>query len=92
MSRSPLRFWRLTPESIKTSSARAEDALAEVESFLDRGMRSGEESALIIHGHGTGALRQAIRDYLAASPYIRMFRPGENHEGGDGVTVVALRA
>jgi DNA mismatch repair protein MutS2 len=71
---------------------RAEDALGEVESFLDRGMRSGEESALIIHGHGTGALRQAIRDYLAASPYIRMFRPGENHEGGDGVTVVALRA
>ncbi len=71
---------------------RAEDALAEVEQFLDRGMRSGEEAALIIHGHGTGALRQAIRDYLASSPYIRMFRPGENHEGGDGVTVVALRA
>jgi DNA mismatch repair protein MutS2 len=71
---------------------RAEDALAEVESFLDRGMRNGEEAALIVHGHGTGALRQAIRDYLAASPYIRMFRPGENHEGGDGVTVVALRA
>ena len=71
---------------------RAEDAIAEVEQFLDRGMRSGEEAALIIHGHGTGALRQAIRDYLASSPYIRMFRPGENHEGGDGVTVVALRA
>jgi DNA mismatch repair protein MutS2 len=71
---------------------RAEDALGELESFLDRGMRSGEEAAIIIHGHGTGALRQAIRDYLAASPYIRMFRPGENHEGGDGVTVVALRA
>jgi len=71
---------------------RAEDALSELESFLDRGMRSGEEAAIIIHGHGTGALRQAIRDYLAASPYIRMYRPGENHEGGDGVTVVALRA
>lgn len=71
---------------------RADDALAEVESFLDRGMRSGEEAALIIHGHGTGALKQAIRDFLAASPYIRMYRPGESHEGGDGVTVVALRA
>lgn len=71
---------------------RADDALAEVESFLDRGMRSGEEAALIIHGHGTGALKQAIRDFLSASPYIRMYRPGENHEGGDGVTVVALRA
>lgn len=71
---------------------RADDALAEVESFLDQGMRSGEEAALIIHGHGTGALKQAIRDFLASSPYIRMYRPGESHEGGDGVTVVALRA
>jgi DNA mismatch repair protein MutS2 len=69
---------------------RADDALAEVESFLDKGMRSGEEAALIIHGHGTGALKQAIRDFLSSSPYIRMYRPGENHEGGDGVTVVAL--
>jgi DNA mismatch repair protein MutS2 len=63
-----------------------------VENFLDQGMRNGEEAALIIHGHGTGALKQAIRDYLANSPYIRMYRPGESHEGGDGVTVVALRA
>ena len=71
---------------------RADDAIAEVESFLDRGMRSGEEGALIVHGHGTGALKQSIRDFLARSPYIRMYRPGENHEGGDGVTVVSLRA
>lgn len=71
---------------------RADEALKEVEEFLDRGMRSGEEAALIIHGHGTGALKQALRDYLSNSPYIRMFRPGESHEGGDGVTVVALRA
>ena len=71
---------------------RADDALKELEAFLDGGLRSGEEAALIIHGHGTGALKQAIRDYLAASPYIRMFRPGESHEGGDGVTVVSLRA
>jgi DNA mismatch repair protein MutS2 len=71
---------------------RADDAIAEVESFLDRGLRSGEEGALIVHGHGTGALKQSIRDFLARSPYIRMYRPGENHEGGDGVTVVSLRA
>ncbi|WP_223646659.1 endonuclease MutS2 [Corallococcus sp. EGB] len=70
---------------------RADDALAELETFLDQGLRKGEEAALIIHGHGTGALKQAIRDHLAASPYIRMFRPGESHEGGDGVTVVSLR-
>ncbi|RKH10187.1 endonuclease MutS2 [Corallococcus sp. CA047B] len=70
---------------------RADDALSELERFLDQGLRRGEEAALIIHGHGTGALKQTIRDHLAASPYIRMFRPGEGHEGGDGVTVVALR-
>ena len=71
---------------------RADEALREVEQFLDRIYRSGDESALILHGHGTGALKQAIRDYLASSPYVRMYRPGESHEGGDGVTIVALKA
>ncbi len=70
---------------------RTDDALREVESFLDRSLRAGEESALLLHGHGTGALKQGVRDYLAGSPYVRSFRPGEGHEGGDGVTVVALR-
>lgn len=70
---------------------RADEALREVEQFLDRVYRGGEESALILHGHGTGALKQAIRESLGSSPYVRMFRPGESHEGGDGVTVVAFR-
>ncbi len=71
---------------------RTEDALREVETFLDRTLRGGEESAVLVHGHGTGALKQGVREYLAGSPYVRSFRPGEGHEGGDGVTVVALRA
>ncbi len=71
---------------------RADDALREVEQFLDRTFRGGEQGALILHGHGTGALKQSIRDYLDRSPYVRMYRPGDAHEGGDGVTVVALRS
>ena len=47
---------------------RADDALREVEAFLDRACRSGEEAALILHGHGTGALKQAMREYLDARP------------------------
>ncbi|MGQ0504033.1 MAG: Smr/MutS family protein, partial [Myxococcaceae bacterium] len=70
---------------------RTDDAIREVESFLDANLRSGEESAILLHGHGTGALKQGLRDYLSGSPYARSFRPGESHEGGDGVTVVMLR-
>lgn len=70
---------------------RVDEALREIESFLDRAMRAGDPAATILHGHGTGALKQSVRDFLAASPYVRVFRPGESHEGGDGVTLVMLR-
>ena len=71
---------------------RLEDALREVEKFLDRAFRSGQAEAVIVHGHGTGALKRAVRELLAESRYVRLFRPGASHEGGDGVTVIALRA
>lgn len=70
---------------------RGDEAIGEVEQFLDRGLQQGEEGALIVHGHGTGALKQTIREYLDRSPYVRMYRPGDSHEGGDGVTVVAFK-
>jgi DNA mismatch repair protein MutS2 len=70
---------------------RAEDALREVERFLDRTFGQGRREAVILHGHGTGALKQSIRAHLDESPYVRMFRPGVDHEGGDAVTVVAFR-
>jgi DNA mismatch repair protein MutS2 len=45
---------------------------------------------LFIHGHGTGALRAAIRGWLAELPYIAGFEPGKREEGGEGVTVAVL--
>jgi DNA mismatch repair protein MutS2 len=47
---------------------------------------------MIIHGHGTGALKRAIRDYLASSNYVKEYRRGEREEGGDGVTIALLGA
>ena len=70
---------------------RVEDLLREVDAFLDRLFADGAVDALILHGHGTGALKQALRDHLASSPYLASFRPGDRHEGGDAVTVIEFR-
>ena len=70
---------------------RADEALGELEAFLDRTALEGADTVFIIHGHGTGALRKVVREYLATSPYVERFRPGGAGEGGDGVSVVSLR-
>ena len=69
---------------------RVEDALDEVEAYLDKASLANLTPVYIIHGHGTGALKQAVRDFLQTSPYVAKFRPGEDTEGGDGVSVVDI--
>ena len=69
---------------------RAEDALDEVEAYLDKASLANLSPVYIIHGHGTGVLKQVIRDFLKTSPYVAKFRPGEDTEGGDGVSVVDI--
>ena len=69
---------------------RVEDALDNLEFYLDKASLANLHEVQIIHGHGTGALKTAVRDYLATSPYVAKFRPGEDAEGGDGVSVVDL--
>ena len=70
---------------------RADDATRLAEQFLDRSLNDGRRVAFLVHGHGTGALREAIRSTLANSAYVAKLRPGETGEGGDGVTVIWLR-
>jgi DNA mismatch repair protein MutS2 len=70
---------------------RADEALAELEAFLDRTALEGADTVYVIHGHGTGALRKVVREYLATSPYVERFRAGGAGEGGDGVSVVSLK-
>ncbi|MGD9763342.1 MAG: endonuclease MutS2 [Candidatus Binatia bacterium] len=69
---------------------RAREALERLERFLDHAVRDGQDSVRIVHGVGSGALRRAIQDYLATSPYCAAFRGGEPGEGGAGVTVATL--
>ncbi len=70
---------------------RVEEALAAVEAFLDRLYGAGEAAAFLLHGHGTGALKSAVRNYLRRSPYAQKHEPAHIDQGGDAVTVVRLR-
>jgi DNA mismatch repair protein MutS2 len=69
---------------------RVDDAVAMATSFLDRALTEGRPAVFLLHGHGTGALREALRRELSSSRYVARFRGGESDQGGDGVTVVWL--
>ena len=69
---------------------RVDDALTELDLFLDKACMVNLPYVEIVHGHGTGQLRTAIRDYLNDSPYVAKFRQGDDTEGGNGVTIVDL--
>ena len=69
---------------------RIDEALAELEAFLDKASLVNLTPVEIIHGHGTGQLRTAVRDYLSDSPYVAKYRQGEEGEGGNGVTIVDI--
>ncbi len=69
----------------------ADEAIDHVVAALDQATLSGAPFLRIIHGHGTGRLKSALREYLKDSPYVEEFRPGDRAEGGDGVTVAKIR-
>jgi DNA mismatch repair protein MutS2 len=75
---------------IDVRGMRVDEALRAVELELDRAMRAGDERVHVLHGHGSGALKAAIREHLQRSPYVSKSRPAEPHEGGDGATVAEL--
>jgi DNA mismatch repair protein MutS2 len=69
---------------------RVDEALARLDRALDEAASRGTSRVSVIHGLGTGALRAAVRDHLAASPYVARIEAAEASEGGDGVTVAVL--
>ena len=68
-----------------------EEAVLELDRFLDQAVLGKLQEVRIIHGKGTGVVRERVREHLKRSPYIRSFRPGKYGEGEDGVTVAELR-
>lgn len=69
---------------------RAEDALDALDRYLENAFLAGMPFVRIIHGKGTGRLRQVIREALQASSHVKQFESGAENEGGDGVTIAHL--
>ncbi len=68
----------------------ADEVGPELDSYLNDVSLAHYSQVRIIHGFGTGVVRQIVRDMLASYPLVKSFRPGGKGEGGDGVTVVEL--
>jgi DNA mismatch repair protein MutS2 len=82
---------RTLDTTIDVRGHRVDEAITQVDRFLDESLLAGRDAIFVIHGHGTGALRTAVRTHLQGHQAIDKFRPGEQSEGGDGVTVAFLK-
>jgi len=78
------------PRELKLLGERVEPALHSLDRYLDRALLASLPTVRIVHGHGSGRLRKAVRDHLRAHPAVASLRPGRANEGGDGATVVDL--
>lgn len=79
------------PDRLNIIGLRVDEALFELDRFIDRASLEGFSSVCIIHGLGTGALKQAVARFLKDHPLVRTFRLGAPQEGGAGVTVAELK-
>ncbi len=70
---------------------RVEDAQLELDRVLDQADANGLETVRIIHGYGTGALRQGVRDYLREDARVKSFEDADPRQGGGAVTIAHLR-
>lgn len=78
------------PKELHLIGKRVEPALKELDRYLDRALLASMGQIRVVHGHGTGRLRDAVRDHLNGHAAVATHRPGGKGEGGDGATVVDL--
>jgi DNA mismatch repair protein MutS2 len=78
------------PYQLDLRGLRRDEALERLEQYLEDASLAGLPSARIVHGKGTGAIRQAVRDTLRQSRYVTRFEPEPDAQGGDGATAIWL--
>jgi len=89
--RVPLSGTRVAPDmELDLRGWRVEEVLPELDRYINDAFMSGLPMVRIIHGKGTGALRQAVREQLAHHPLVKSYTGGTRTEGGEGVTIATL--
>lgn len=83
---------QLSSNTLDLRGLTAEDAIERTEFFLQSLQVRDEPMGYIIHGHGTGVLKNTVRHFLSKSPLVDTSRPGQYYEGGDGVTLAWIKS
>ena len=83
---------RITPviDEVSLRHLTVDEALLKLDQYLDDAFMAGLYQVIVVHGKGTGTLRQAVREQLAKHSLVKSYRPGGYGEGGAGVTIVQL--
>jgi DNA mismatch repair protein MutS2 len=81
---------RTSDNSLDVRGQRADEALELIDAFLDKLLRTNHATGWILHGHGGGALKKAVRAHLHTSRYVERHGPGPLDDGGDAWTVLEL--
>jgi len=81
---------RLVTGELHLRRLTVDEALLKLDKYLNDAFVAGLYQVTVIHGKGTGTLRQVVREQLAKHPLVKSYRPGEYGEGGAGVTIVKL--
>ena len=78
-------------DELNVIGCRVDEALARAQKHLDQALMADQRSVRFIHGHGTGQLRRAIGDFLAAHPLVQRVAAAAPEDGGSGVTIAELK-
>ena len=84
-----LKSMNIKPE-INLLGKTVDEAISELDKYLDDACLSHLNQVRVVHGKGTGALRKGVHEYLKRQSYVKSFRLGEFGEGDAGVTIVEL--
>jgi DNA mismatch repair protein MutS2 len=83
--------WNVTYREINVIGKRAEEAVGEIDKYLDSAALASVDRVRIVHGHGMGVLKRAVAELLANNPHVEKFYPATPSEGGTGATIAELK-